>query len=190
MILCDCSAVLAVVMRNVLHEGACTGVSWSVSASGACRFVPADPLVDLVWSWQVLSELCWVRKNICKHRSKKGVPNNKSINNSIQIAKNQPKINQKSTNNPPKVNRDRFGKKVGSRTPTNCEILCFFLAFLRHLADSGCHFGQNWIPKGVHKSCFWASSWKNDEKSVSKNETPKNMKCWSKFDPKMGGFGR
>ena len=176
MILCDCSAVLAVVMRNVLHEGACTGVSWSVSASGACRFVPADPLVDLVWSWQVLSELCWVRKNICKHRSKKGVPNNKSINNSIQIAKHRSKIDQKSTNNPPKVNRDRFGKKVGSRTPTNCEILCFFRAFWRHLADFGCHFGAHWMLKGVPKVRFFKKINMNCEKRVSKNEYRKNMK--------------
>ena len=48
MILCDCSAVLAVVMRSVLHDGACTGVSLSASASGACRLVLADPLVDFV----------------------------------------------------------------------------------------------------------------------------------------------
>ena len=48
MILCDCSAVLAVGMRNVLHEGACTGVSLSASASGVCRFVLADSLFDFV----------------------------------------------------------------------------------------------------------------------------------------------
>ena len=48
MILCDCSAVLAIVRRNVLHGGACTGGSCSVSESGACGDMFADPLVDLV----------------------------------------------------------------------------------------------------------------------------------------------
>ena len=48
MILCDCSAVLAVERRNVLHGGACAGGSCSVSDSGACREMLADPLVDLV----------------------------------------------------------------------------------------------------------------------------------------------
>ena len=68
--------------------------------------------------------------------------NNKSINYSIQIAKHRPKINQKSTNNPPKVNRDRFGKKVGSRTPTNCENRVCARSFLAPL-------GRFWVP-------FWA----------------------------------
>ena len=52
----------------------------------------------------------------------------------------------------------------------------FFSTFLRHLADLGCHFGSSWIPRGVQKSCFWVSCWKNDEKRVSKNETRKNIK--------------
>ena len=29
---------------------------WSVSASGAWREMPADPLVELVWSWQILGD--------------------------------------------------------------------------------------------------------------------------------------
>ena len=56
--------------------------------------------------------------------------------------------------------------------------------FWRHLADFECHFGPSWIPRGVQKSCFWVSCWKNDEKRVSENETRKTSKIDRTFVPK------
>ena len=58
-----------------------------------------------------------------------------------------------------------------TRPPKSVAILCFFRAFWCHLADFGCHFGPSWIPRGVQKSCFWVSCWKNYEKRESENET-------------------
>ena len=53
----------------------------SVSASCACKEIPADPLVDPGRSWEILADpvgaLVFIRRvkqNICKHRSNKGVP--------------------------------------------------------------------------------------------------------------------
>ena len=66
--------------------------------------------------------------------------------------------------------------RVDSGSPNNEAHRCFFRAFWRHLADLGCHFGPSWIPRGVQKSCFWVSGWKNYEKRVSENETRKNIK--------------
>ena len=60
--------------------------------------------------------------------------------------------------------------------PKSVAILCFFRAFWCHLADFGCHFGPSWIPRGVHKSCFWASCLKNNDKRVSENKIRKNIK--------------
>ena len=66
--------------------------------------------------------------------------------------------------------------RVDSGTQRGTTIKMNFEAFWRHLADFGRHFGPSWIPRGVQKSCFWVSCWKNDEKRVSENETRKNIK--------------
>ena len=76
-----------------------------------------------------------------------------------------------------------------TRPPKSVAILCFVRAFWCHLADFGCHFGPSWIPRGVQKSCFWVSCWKNDEKRVSENETRKTSKINRKFVPKWEGLG-
>jgi hypothetical protein len=66
--------------------------------------------------------------------------------------------------------------RVDSGTQRGTTIKMNFEVFWGHLADFGCHFGPSWIPRGVQKSCFWVSCWKNDEKRVSENETRKNIK--------------
>ena len=57
--------------------------SCSVSDSGACREMPADPLFDLGGSWESLADLVrilfFIWKNICKHCSKKVFQNSVAI---------------------------------------------------------------------------------------------------------------
>ena len=62
-------------------------------------------------------------------------------------------------------------------------------SFWGHLADFGCRFGPSWIPRGIQKSCFWGSCWKNDEKRVSENEIRKTLKFDRKIVPKWKGLG-
>ena len=64
-----------------------------------------------------------------------------------------------------------------------------FSFFCEELLVFGCRFGPSWIPRGVQKSCFWISCWKNDEKRVSENETRKTSKFDRKFVPKWDGLG-
>ena len=65
----------------------------------------------------------------------------------------------------------------------SCTIF-FFWRLWRHLVDFGCNLGPSWIPRWVPQSKFWASSWKNDEKRVSKNETRKTFIVDWKLAPK------
>ena len=100
-------------LTNVLHGGACTAGSCSVSERSACREMLADPLVDLIWFWEILADLtrilffvCRFKKTICKHRSKKGVPKQQrthQFNNKLQKLDQQSiKIEPRSIRSPPK----------------------------------------------------------------------------------------
>ena len=60
---------------------------------------------------------------------------------------------------------------------------CFFLVFGRHLADWGSHSWPRWIPMGSPNRHFGRSSWKNDEKLMSGNETKHNITFNRKLIP-------
>ena len=57
------------------------------------------------------------------------------------------------------------------------------------LADFGCHFGPSWIPRGVQKSCFRVSCWKNDEQRGPKTRPEKTSNCDWTFVSKWEGLG-
>ena len=116
--------------------------------------------------------------------------NNKSINNSVKIAKYEPNIDPKSTGNSCKVNQmsskvnsNRFGKKVCSRTP-KCRNLMLFLVVLAPLGRFWEPLRPNWIPKGSRNRYFGSSSEKKAEKKVSKTRPQKTWAFNRKLLPK------
>ena len=143
------------------------GVSWFVSASGACRFMLADPLVDLVWSCLILADLgrfrqnlvCLfvdLRKHICKHLSKEGVP--KTTTNLLTMRSKLRKIDPTSITDRPKIHQKSIGIDSGKRSVTEAQrgttVKINIEAFWRHLADFGRNFGPRWTSKGQSARYF------------------------------------
>ena len=202
-------------MRRDTAAPSCWGSTFSYlfSASGACRFMLAVPLVDLVWSrlmsfdlvkfllglaswnqtkkfgilyvcwtWQMLSELCWFRKSMCKHRSNNGVPKQ-------QIHQQFDPNYRTSIQNRQNVNRDRFVEKVLSKTPTSRKILCFFMPFGTTGPIQRVIWGWTGSRRGSTNRVFGYHLGKWWKKGVPKRDT-KNIRFWSKTCANIWGFGR
>ena len=138
----------------------------------------ADPLVDLVRSWQLLPESCF---DVCRLK-KKQKQLRKSIQKSVKnqkIIENRPQIYQKIDQKSIKIRsgsiRDRFGTPVCCRSAKSRAPDTDFEAFLAPRGRSGAPFGVQVAPNGRPRGPTWApKAVKIDTKIRCKNQCRKS----------------